>query len=1201
MAKKDKPSVLDDLSSRARTVASDLLESTDFLSRTIGMSNSYETLMYIVQALGHEPVSLLGHDFPFIFDHVRRNYRQGMVENGEYDTTCPRFTFYKKEDVPTIRFADPYNDHLGWLERWEPTMEFTKSCMINGHKTFAESHDGMENQNREVLVTVPDGTATYMYESIREDGKCDLLAKTNRNFRRGRYQTLIARFYTNTAESRDPSDPTQSAVSGIYGMSHGRNLLKLNPTDSYGYKNPYCRVWTYHHEYLRISDLIRPFGEGQPKDGMNGTASFRTFQHNFYGFGQNGRNLLWNNGVLNYENGHVRIAPTAKIKNYFDGSGYDDGTRQVYSPKNCMFSIENLAWKNTDMDKTTFDAYGLSAEQKGPLGGRIMWFPPYNLKFSESVDVKWNPNEFIGRGEALYTYTNTQRNGNLSFTILIDHPSILDYLKKDSNGDIADPGANGSHTAPEGYTAGKDGVDDLGSAEQTILRFFAGCDVLTAEPQKYYFRSGQRPNVGTEETPVPSPNPDENKPEEKPASHKLVCFLYYPNNYSGVDDAPTKTGKKVNAVDYLMNGVGAQKVYDEFTESAVDYRVDPNQGLYAGTSGGGVYGGYEMRSPGISIVTEADTTNKQPYKPEVSRLKNVVGAINVSLSVKQSPDVYPIMIGNDPIMVRYGSSTTDEYMLCKQVGRYPNYAKKKNAVNGTPWYCKWYYRVDGRYVNDILNSGNSYVDTDCFGLNQKIGYNKVTEVHGGTDKVFGIDITSNNTTLVSFSDLYEALMGDSVKNGATAGDKADSVNVATVKDILTNKSKYRIAKMSFVGNASAQGYVEENKLLSKNRAETFRNWVGSKGIEAAYSAFTETNLQDPNKDNPDVGNNSKLQTKLWRSAMMVVEYDMVEVEDANTTDPSANVETVGEDASATSPRVNLNTGTFSESGFENMTLDQKLEYLKNYPNPDILQAYGEDIINQIETDWEDSPGEHTGTSTVKRYDNEGEFFREIDSSDNFLRHKIKDKIKYFDPAFHSVSPEGFSARLTFLHQCTRQSSTVSNSAWESSTAYNLAFGRPPVCVLRVGDFYYTKIIISSVNIDYEDIQWDLNPEGAGVIPMFANVTINFHFIGGSDLGGPIARLQNAVSFNYYANTSAYDNRAEMVKYDESGNGKEVAFKPFVFPNHTNRKIGSGGDYGSIRSKVEVNKDKFYKTGDVEIDESKLNVYNNNDDGMWSDL
>jgi hypothetical protein len=70
--------------------------------------------------------------------------------------------------------------------------------------------------------------------------------------------------------------------------------------------------------------------------------------------------------------------------------------------------------------------------------------------------------------------------------------------------------------------------------------------------------------------------------------------------------------------------------------------------------------------------------------------------------------------------------------------------------------------------------------------------------------------------------------------------------------------------------------------------------------------------------------------------------------------------------------------------------------------------------------------------------------------------------------------------------------------------------------------------MDSVNIDYEPLVWDLNPEGIGVQPMIANVSISFKFIGGSSLMGPINKLQNALSFNYFANTQVYDPRADYI-------------------------------------------------------------------------
>jgi len=165
------------------------------------------------------------------------------------------------------------------------------------------------------------------------------------------------------------------------------------------------------------------------------------------------------------------------------------------------------------------------------------------------------------------------------------------------------------------------------------------------------------------------------------------------------------------------------------------------------------------------------------------------------------------------------------------------------------------------------------------------------------------------------------------------------------------------------------------------------------------------------------------------------------------------------------------------------------------------------------------------TKTVRnKFYNESKFFEYLERGDRFIFDKIRDKIRYFHPSFHSTTPEGLNSRLTFLLQCTRQGPTLENKG-----ADNLAFGRAPVCILRIGDFYHTKIIIDNISFDYEPLVWDLNPEGIGVQPMIANVNMSFKFIGGESLYGPISRLQNAVSFNFFANTHVYDKRADIIK------------------------------------------------------------------------
>ena len=184
--------------------------------------------------------------------------------------------------------------------------------------------------------------------------------------------------------------------------------------------------------------------------------------------------------------------------------------------------------------------------------------------------------------------------------------------------------------------------------------------------------------------------------------------------------------------------------------------------------------------------------------------------------------------------------------------------------------------------------------------------------------------------------------------------------------------------------------------------------------------------------------------------------------------------------------------------------------------------------------------------------NEADYFENLEKIDNFAYQTIKEKIKYFEPAYHSISPEGFNSRLTFLHQCTRQGHTLERKENDIaniySTAGNMAFGRPPFCVLRIGDFINTKILIRSVNIVYQNgngTQWDINPEGIGVQPMFAKVTMQIEIIGGQSLDAPITKLNNAVSFNYYANTGVYDNRADRAIYGENGVIQKKIYEPQI--------------------------------------------------------
>ena len=133
----------------------------------------------------------------------------------------------------------------------------------------------------------------------------------------------------------------------------------------------------------------------------------------------------------------------------------------------------------------------------------------------------------------------------------------------------------------------------------------------------------------------------------------------------------------------------------------------------------------------------------------------------------------------------------------------------------------------------------------------------------------------------------------------------------------------------------------------------------------------------------------------------------------------------------------------------------------------------------------------------------------------------------FMPVFHSQTPEDFHRRLTFLHQCTRQGNAIRSKVTDENqtdnylASKNAVFGRQPVQILRLGDMIHSKIIIDNISFDFNDSTWDLNPEGMGMQFMIADITIQFKIIGGQSLETPINALQNAVSFNYYANSTYY--------------------------------------------------------------------------------
>ena len=194
------------------------------------------------------------------------------------------------------------------------------------------------------------------------------------------------------------------------------------------------------------------------------------------------------------------------------------------------------------------------------------------------------------------------------------------------------------------------------------------------------------------------------------------------------------------------------------------------------------------------------------------------------------------------------------------------------------------------------------------------------------------------------------------------------------------------------------------------------------------------------------------------------------------------------------------------------------EYKEGKTEPTYKKA-----IDKLEKNPENNDGWDLILKTIH---SECDYFLELKETDPLVFGSLVEKLKYFQPGFHSTTPEGLNSRLTFLQQCLRPGETIKvfdeNKNEVTDLSSNSAFGKPPICVLRIGDFFHTKMVVDNVNFSYDDALWDMNPEGIGLQPMIASVNMGVKFIGGHGISGAVNELQNALSFNYYANTEVYD-------------------------------------------------------------------------------
>lgn len=548
-----------------------------------------------------------------------------------------------------------YAENMNYKDKFVKELETNKDTERT-QKYIAEPNPYGSIEN---LYPDDDNTGTDKFDDNQKwktNNLNSILNKTKKLFNQHKINTLISRFHTS------PNTPIGSMDNRTkYGLSHGRNLLTASaekgesgyPTN--GYDNPYCRVWTHHHQYDRLDKLIRPITIKDEKGNVDVIApnefhkwknfknektitKYRPFTNEevaeYRGSGymdyeekewswRDDENDSWKYSVLN-ENGFVNITPK------FQGGGPNN-----IHTKQCMFSIENLAWR--DYNPYSFEK-ALSWEQRGPMGGRIMWFPPYGLQFNETTSAQWQSNTFIGRGEDVYTYANTVRTGTLNFMMVVDHPSIIDY--------VSWAGRN------------QDGNDKVSDTD--MHRFFAGCDEMAgnngsnkeggklsdyAVPTPLtdeYIESRKSDNIDAEEK---KPKEEEVIPDEP--GIEVTFYVFFPNNYSGCDDENNSNSKtNVNAIAYLLYGKGSQCI--EILENSVP----------------------------LNFIEKVDSANYGSGY-EMGKEKNEIG------------------LGED-----------NSYFIVK-------YKNKKGKIISTP--TKWYYRIDSETASQVV--GKKKIDKKSLNLN----------------------------------------------------------------------------------------------------------------------------------------------------------------------------------------------------------------------------------------------------------------------------------------------------------------------------------------------------------------------------------------------------------------------------------------------------------------------------------------------------
>lgn len=713
--------------------------------------------------------------------------------------------------------------------------------------TSTKKINNRSEEKRENLYYDDNGTGEFDTK-IKSVNLNSILNKTKRLFNQHKINTIISRFHTDSNLTENSMD-----VRTEYGLSHGRNLLTGDAQrgDSYpqnGYDNPYCRVWTHHYQYDSLDKRMRPFMDGEEPvlaEDFHKWENFHNYAYYLDGYDEltaeiNGKIIKYRNPRFKKEygwkddtdgwrlsvlgkNGFVNITPK------FQGGG----EKNIHT-KQCMFSIENLAWK--DYDPYSFEK-ALSWEQRGPMGGRIMWFPPYGISFNETTSTNWNSSTFIGRGEDVYTYINTVRTGTLNFMLLVDHPSILDYVSWGgrNNDTITKVSDDDVHR----FFAGCDNVAGPGGSNETggKLSDYAKPTPLTDE----YVEKREEENIIPDKKPTP---PQSTEPQiSTDEDIKVTFYVFFPNNYSGYyDRCDNKYNTNVEAIPYLLYGKGAQMTPDEDITKDLDLSFENTNG------NNGI--GYEMQFAIATLYTDNYIIGTDKYWWENK------GNNKTTTYVPSTTKKWYYRIDGKYVMESITSLDPLKYEGNAIINCYDQYPRGGNS---------------------------SFYDKFCYNLNSDIEAFK--DAFNETD----------NENLYSLSEVAQALASEDIAKIIASNVKNNDIDrINKLKNFFNSENGYKLISVDATGYSNEHGKTvneslkkARNEALAKNRALTVLDWL-KKYLNGDWK--DKAAVRNPSfdaghaVDKKDKTNVSGKTAKLYRSVKVVMHFNR----EATATLPDAN-------------------------------------------------------------------------------------------------------------------------------------------------------------------------------------------------------------------------------------------------------------------------------------------------------------------------